>query len=70
MGLFDVLKNGFREGRDAAVAERKAEVIAERERCRVHGRRYPGCPLDLIETGRLTPPPPPAAGKRVRPPAG
>ena len=65
MGLFDGFKEGFREGRDAAVAQRKEEVRAERERCRMHGRRYPGCPLDLIDAERLLAPP--ASGRRLGP---
>ena len=63
MGLFDGFKSGFREGRDAAIAARKEDVHAERARCRMHGRRYPGCPLDLIEAERLPPATP--AGMRV-----
>jgi hypothetical protein len=39
MGFFD----GLRRGRDDAIETR-------REACRVHGRRYEGCPLDIIET--------------------
>lgn len=60
MGFMD----GFRQGRDTAIAERKAEMQAQREQtpqpgCRVHGRRYDGCPLDIIdrETGRRRAPP-------------
>lgn len=54
MGFMD----GVRRGRNAAIAESKAAVEAARERqpatsayggCRVHGRRYDGCPLDRIE---------------------
>ena len=69
--------NGLRQGRDAAIEERKAEVRMWRAACRVHGRRYPGCPLDLIEIHALRvtqvePPAPPAptgqttSGKRRR----
>ena len=38
MGFF----NGLRRGRDDAIETR-------REACRVHGQRYDGCPLDIIE---------------------
>lgn len=65
MGFMD----GFRQGRDAAVAAREEEVRARREECRVHGRRYPGCPLDMIEIealGRIALAPPRRPGKRVR----
>jgi hypothetical protein len=65
MGLFDELKRGFREGRDAAIEARRVEVCVELERCRVQGRRYPGCPLDVIDAARLLPPP----GRRPGPPA-
>jgi hypothetical protein len=64
MGLFDDMKRSFREGRDAAIEARKEEARVERERCRAQGRRYPGCPLDLIEAERL-----PAPGRRIGPPA-
>ena len=45
MGFFD----GVRKGRDDAIEERRAAVQLWREGCRVHGSRYSGCPLDLIE---------------------
>jgi hypothetical protein len=70
MGFMD----GFRQGRDTAIAERKAEMQAQREQtpqpgCRVHGRRYDGCPLDIIEVevnpGKR-PAPPGLPGRRPR----
>jgi hypothetical protein len=45
MGLFD----GIRKGRDEAIENRRTAVRLWREGCRVHGSRYAGCPLDLIE---------------------
>ena len=49
MGFFD----GLRQGRDNEIEARKAVVRAHQAECRVHGRRYPGCPLDMIEREAL-----------------
>jgi hypothetical protein len=57
MGFMD----GIRRGRDKAIAESKAAAAARKGRpassgygsCRVHGRRYDGCPLDMIEITRI-----------------
>jgi hypothetical protein len=58
MGFMDAL----RRGRDKAIAESKAATAAARRGrpassayggCRVHGRRYDGCPLDMIEIARI-----------------
>lgn len=70
MSLFDGFADGFRQGRETAIAARKEEVRAWKSQaarggCRVHGERYPGCPLDLIERR----PAPPVDGRRALPDA-
>jgi hypothetical protein len=51
-GLLDAMMRSMREGRDAAIADAKAASREIRDRpprsCRVEGRRYDGCPLDLL----------------------
>jgi hypothetical protein len=56
MGFMD----GLRRGRDAAIAGSKAAAARNRGPvsspyggCRVHGRRFDGCPLDRIEIARI-----------------
>jgi hypothetical protein len=40
--------NGFRRGSDGEI-----DWEADARTCRMHGRRYDGCPLDMIDVARL-----------------
>jgi hypothetical protein len=48
MSLVRSFLNGFRRGSDG-----KIDWEAEARTCHAHGRRYDGCPLDVIDMARL-----------------